>query len=134
MDKIRPYGMGFNRTEDPTGPHPEDQTMIRRRSDVARRAAAPARLLPALGGLLLVACSAPSADPAPLEESGTAVASALTAQNRVDTCAQDPRVVAGLVSKEICAGADIFFRETFDGNGCTCGICHPADNNTTLDA
>jgi hypothetical protein len=38
-----------------------------------------------------------------------------------------------LVSAEVCAGADIFFNETFLGNGRTCGSCHPANNNTTLD-
>ena len=59
--------------------------------------------------------------------------SGLTAQDRLNICAQDPRVVAGLVTKEICAGADIFFRETFNGNGRTCGSCHPVANNTTLD-
>jgi hypothetical protein len=56
-----------------------------------------------------------------------------TAQDRLDACAKDPRVIAGLVSSSICAGADIFFRETFDGNGRTCGSCHPVANNTTLD-
>jgi cytochrome c peroxidase len=30
-------------------------------------------------------------------------------------------------------GADLFFKERFDGNGRTCGTCHPADNNFTLD-
>jgi hypothetical protein len=57
----------------------------------------------------------------------------LTAQQRLEACARDTRVLAGLVSAEICAGADIFFRETFGGNGRTCGSCHPQDNNTTLD-
>jgi len=61
------------------------------------------------------------------------ISSTLTAQQRIDACKLDPRVVAGLVSAEICAGADIFFRETFGGNGRTCGSCHPQDNNTTLD-
>jgi cytochrome c peroxidase len=66
---------------------------------------------------------------------GVAMASsALTAQQRLATCAQDPRVVTGLASKEICAGADIFFRETFGGNGRTCGTCHPARHNFTIDA
>ncbi|HEY3494052.1 MAG TPA: hypothetical protein VGK73_05170 [Polyangiaceae bacterium] len=60
--------------------------------------------------------------------------SGLTAQDRLNICLQDPRVIAGLVTKEICAGADIFFRETFNGNGRTCGSCHPVANNTTLDA
>jgi len=30
-------------------------------------------------------------------------------------------------------GADLFFRETFNGNGRTCGTCHPAENNFTID-
>ena len=61
------------------------------------------------------------------------IGNTLTAQQRLDACALDPRVAAGLVSAEICAGADIFFRETFGGNGRTCGSCHPQNNNTTLD-
>ena len=30
-------------------------------------------------------------------------------------------------------GRDIFFNETFDGNGRTCGTCHPAENNFMID-
>lgn len=30
-------------------------------------------------------------------------------------------------------GRDLFFNETFDGNGRTCGTCHPATNNFTID-
>jgi cytochrome c peroxidase len=30
-------------------------------------------------------------------------------------------------------GATLFFEETFNGNGRTCGTCHPRDNNFTLD-
>ena len=30
-------------------------------------------------------------------------------------------------------GRDLFFNETFDGNGRTCGTCHPEDNNFTID-
>jgi len=66
-------------------------------------------------------------------EQVTEVQAALTADQRLAACAQDPRVIAGLVSKRLCAGADIFFRETFQGNGRTCGTCHSAANNTTLD-
>lgn len=40
----------------------------------------------------------------------------------------------GLVSQDVGDGADLFFRETFDGNGRTCASCHPQDNNQTLDA
>lgn len=56
-----------------------------------------------------------------------------TAQERHAACATDPRVVAGLVSRDTCTGADIFFRETFEGNGRTCGSCHPVANNYTID-
>lgn len=31
------------------------------------------------------------------------------------------------------AGREIFFNETFDGNGRTCGTCHREDNNHTID-
>jgi len=60
--------------------------------------------------------------------------SALTAQQRLDACAQDPRVVTGLATAQVCAGAAIFFQETFNGNGRTCGSCHPAQNNFTIDS
>jgi hypothetical protein len=30
-------------------------------------------------------------------------------------------------------GRRLFFNETFDGNGRTCGTCHPATNNFTID-
>jgi mono/diheme cytochrome c family protein len=30
-------------------------------------------------------------------------------------------------------GADLFFRETFNGNGRSCGTCHPVANNFTID-
>jgi hypothetical protein len=34
----------------------------------------------------------------------------------------------------IAKGRDLFFKERFDGNGRTCGTCHPAENNFALDA
>ncbi len=34
---------------------------------------------------------------------------------------------------QIDRGRDLFFNETFEGNGRTCGTCHPAENNFTLD-
>jgi hypothetical protein len=57
----------------------------------------------------------------------------VTPESRLQTCSQDPRVMAGLVGTDVCAGADIFFRETFGGNGRTCGSCHPMANNLTID-
>jgi cytochrome c553 len=34
----------------------------------------------------------------------------------------------------VARGRQLFFQETFSGNGRTCGTCHPAENNYTLDA
>ncbi len=42
----------------------------------------------------------------------------------------------GPVSPErdlIARGREIFFNETFDGNGRTCGTCHRAERNFTID-
>lgn len=83
-----------------------------------------------LASLLVGACSA--APGAELETTDSS-SSELTAQNRLDACAQDPRVVTGLISARICAGGDIFARETFGGNGRTCTSCHPIGHNTTID-
>jgi cytochrome c peroxidase len=33
----------------------------------------------------------------------------------------------------ISQGAELFFEETFRGNGRTCGTCHPSENNFTID-
>jgi hypothetical protein len=77
------------------------------------------------------ACGGTESPPGPAE---VAVASSgLTADERLAACAQDPRVVTGLASAEICAGSDIFFRETFQGNGRTCASCHPVQHNFTID-
>jgi hypothetical protein len=42
-------------------------------------------------------------------------------------------VMLGLVTQEQFDGAGVFFRETFEGNGRSCGTCHPAENNQTID-
>ena len=42
-------------------------------------------------------------------------------------------VSRGLVSQAVGEGADLFFRDTFGGNGRTCGTCHRAENNLGLD-
>jgi hypothetical protein len=90
-----------------------------------------------LGAVLLSGLSVACSGAEPGDESASdgidEASSALTAQDRLNLCAQDPRVLAGLVTKEICAGADIFFRETFGGKGRTCGSCQPVQNNPTLD-
>ncbi|MGH8525706.1 MAG: hypothetical protein ACREXY_16325, partial [Gammaproteobacteria bacterium] len=33
----------------------------------------------------------------------------------------------------VAKGRELFFKETFDGNGRTCGTCHRAENNLTVD-
>jgi hypothetical protein len=48
-------------------------------------------------------------------------------------CQGDPRVTLGLVSLNVCVGAELFFREPFGGNGRTCATCHPAENNFTIE-
>ena len=40
-----------------------------------------------------------------------------------------PTAQAALIAQ----GEKIFFTETFEGNGRTCGTCHPAENNFTID-
>jgi len=57
----------------------------------------------------------------------------LVLDERLRGCATDPRVLAGAVSVDICTGADLFLRETFDGNGRSCATCHRVDNNFAID-
>ncbi len=40
----------------------------------------------------------------------------------------------GADAAQIAKGREIFFNETFNGNGRTCGTCHREDNNFTIDA
>lgn len=42
---------------------------------------------------------------------------------------QTPQSQSQLIAK----GRNLFFNETFNGNGRTCGTCHPAANNLTID-
>jgi hypothetical protein len=58
---------------------------------------------------------------------------ALTLNERIAACSSDPRVVAGTVSVDVCAGADLFLRETFGGNGRSCATCHRVDHNFVID-
>jgi hypothetical protein len=46
----------------------------------------------------------------------------------------EPAIAAGHGLNHIVAeGEDLFFNETFGGNGRTCGTCHPLENNLTID-
>ena len=89
------------------------------------------QLFAIVGAASLAACASPE----PIE--GSAEVPTATAQQAIDAvaiCNQDPRVNIGLVSLSVCAGARLFFDETFGGNGRSCGSCHPAANNFTIDA
>jgi len=39
----------------------------------------------------------------------------------------------GFMANLIAEGEELFFEETFGGNGRTCGTCHPMENNLTID-
>lgn len=80
-----------------------------------------------------VACAGFSAsEPEPERERLGEVGQALT-PDAISICNQDPRVWQGMVPLAVCAGARVFFDEAFSGNGRTCGSCHPAANNYTID-
>jgi hypothetical protein len=51
----------------------------------------------------------------------------------VASCAKPPLPPASPQDELIARGRDLFFKETFGGNGRTCGTCHPASNNFTID-
>ncbi|MCP3978130.1 MAG: hypothetical protein GY716_02200 [bacterium] len=46
---------------------------------------------------------------------------------------QGRSVGSGTLGALVEQGEDLFFNETFDGNGRTCGTCHPITNNLTID-
>ncbi len=78
-----------------------------------------------MGLVLGSACVAP--------EETTVARQSLSLDDRITACTSDPRVVAGTVSVDVCVGADLFFRETFGGNGRSCATCHRVDHNLTID-
>src|ERR1044072_4052215 len=83
--------------------------------------------------LLLSGCGGPGAE---IPEEVTVVQAELNltfAQHQA-ACQADPRVQSGVVSLTECVGADLFFRETFNGNGRTCGTCHRIERNSAIDA
>lgn len=80
------------------------------------------------------ACGAAPEDEEFFEEDvTTTLPQELTLAQRTSGCEKDPRVLANIVSLEVCVGADIFFRETFNGNGRTCASCHRVERNYTID-
>jgi hypothetical protein len=60
-------------------------------------------------------------------------AAALTLAQHTQICQSDARVTTGVVPLDVCVGANIFFRETFDGNSRTCATCHRVNRNFTID-
>ena len=52
----------------------------------------------------------------------------------VTACSQQaPNPLLDPNEELISRGKEIFFNETFDGNGRTCGTCHRKENNFTID-
>lgn len=86
------------------------------------------------GMLAVPGCVAPDATTSePQSTTAQVVPHPLDIPDPTAACAQDPRVVAGVVTADTCIGANLFFRGTFAGNGRTCATCHRVDNNLTID-
>jgi len=86
-----------------------------------------------LAGSACTVSDATEPEPAP-EPAITSTAQALTLPQRTTLCQADARVQAGVVSLNTCIGGDIFFRESFNGNGRTCSTCHRVNHNLVMDA
>jgi cytochrome c peroxidase len=89
--------------------------------------------LTAMSCLTVLACGGSAAELAEERELGK-VSQAVNFASATTICNSDPRVELGLVSQDICVGAELFFRDEFGGNGRSCASCHPASNNFTIDA
>jgi hypothetical protein len=81
----------------------------------------------------LAALAGCSADETQFGEQATTVPQALTLAQHTAICQNDARVIAGVVPLNVCVGGNIFFRETFNGNGRTCASCHRVERNFTID-
>src|SRR5437868_14888611 len=85
-----------------------------------------------LGAAFLAACGGSS----DLQEEDVATEQGAVnqtfAQHQI-ACQADPRVQSGVVSLTECIGADIFFKENFNGNGRTYGTCHRVERNFAID-
>src|SRR5689334_1939410 len=86
-------------------------------------------------GLVLIMGLVTAAGCAGQEDTATTATThqSLTLDDRISQCSSDPRVAAGVVSIDTCVGADLFLRETFNGNGRSCATCHPVAHNMTID-
>lgn len=88
------------------------------------------RLIPIVLIATALACETDLAGSAP---EGQPKKGAVKPLAQLEPCKLDPRVKLNLVPEGVCRGARLFFDEPFNGNGRTCGTCHPAENNYTLD-
>ncbi|HEX7839757.1 MAG TPA: hypothetical protein VF469_19915 [Kofleriaceae bacterium] len=85
-----------------------------------------------MGLLAADGCASQEGTAAPEEGTATTQQS-VTLNDRIAQCSADPRVTAGIVNVDTCVGADLFLRETFNGNGRSCATCHPVAHNFTID-
>jgi cytochrome c peroxidase len=96
-------------------------------------------IIPFAAGLLAWAagCSSEPEDAAEMAEQAVtdteSTRQGLALASATEICEEDPRVVLGLVSLDVCVGAELFFRDDFGGNGRSCASCHPVANNYTID-
>lgn len=58
--------------------------------------------------------------------------SSLLTPQAAEASSSDILVAHFLVTRQVADGADLFFRGTFDGNGRTCGTCHPVTKNQEI--
>lgn len=86
-----------------------------------------------LGGCLVIFTGACQSESSIQGEDFAEKVGALTFEQHESVCESDPRVIAGIVPLEVCVGAELFMRETFDGNGRTCATCHRAERNFAID-
>jgi hypothetical protein len=84
-------------------------------------------------GLLAGAACVDAPDPGQDTERIGTIAQGVTLSERIAACSIDPRVVVGVLHVDSCVGGDLFFRETFNGNGRSCATCHPVAHNMTID-
>jgi cytochrome c553 len=63
-----------------------------------------------------------------------AAVSLFTAGTMLVGCDTSPPAPSDPQAALVAKGRRLFFEETFGGNGRTCGTCHPAENNFTIDS
>ena len=83
---------------------------------------------------LLAAAGCTSQEDTAIDQGKTATTQQqVTLDDRIAACSTDPRVTTGIVNIDTCVGADLFLRETFNGNGRSCATCHPVAHSMAID-